>query len=60
MVIYQMGIQIYDQILIMRNWSGVKLRHVVSLSLGLKWVKIAQNVAKVGVHGYLSNGHPNL
>ena len=32
----------------------------VSLRLGLKGVKIDQNVAKVGVHGYLSNGHPNL
>ena len=31
-----------------------------SLRLGLKGVKIAQNIAKVGVHGYLSNGHPNL
>ena len=28
--------------------------------IGLKGVKIAQNIMKVGVHGYLSNGHPNL
>ena len=27
---------------------------------GLKGVKIAQNIVKVGVHAYLSNGHPNL
>ena len=46
--------------LISRNWSIVKLCHVVSLRLGLKGVKIAQNIAKVGVHGYISNGHPNL
>ena len=36
----------------------MKLRHAVSLRLGLKGVKIAQNIMKVGVHGYLSNGHP--
>ena len=33
---------------------------VVSQRLGLKGVKIAQNVMKVGVHACLSNGHPNL
>ena len=38
----------------------MKLRHVVSLSLGLKGVKIAQNGVKLGVHGYLSNEHLNL
>ena len=38
----------------------MKLHHAVFLGLGLQGVKIAQNVAKVGVHGYLSNGHPNL
>ena len=55
-----MRILIYDQILISRNWSRVKLRHAVSLRLGLKGVKIAQNVAKIGVHAYLLNGQPNL
>ena len=44
----------------MRNWSRLKLCHAVSLRLGLKGVKIAQNVVKVGVHSYLSKGHPNL
>ena len=53
-------IQIYDQISIIRNCSKVKLRHAFLLGLGLKVVKIAGNVAKVGVHAYLSNGHPNL
>ena len=38
----------------------MKLCHVDSLRLGLHGVKIAQNVVKVGVHSYLSNGHPNL
>ena len=59
-LIYQMGIQIYDQISIIRNCSKVKLRHAFLLQLGLKVVKIAWNTAKVGVHACLSNGHPNL
>ena len=59
-LVYQMGIEIYDQISIIRNYSKVKLCHAFSLGLGLKAVKIAWNVAKVGVHAYLSNGHPNL
>ena len=57
---YQMGIQIYDQISIIRNFSKVKLCHAFSLRLGLKVVKIAWNVAQVGVHACLSNGHPNI
>ena len=59
-LVYQMGFQIYDQISIIRNCSKVKLHHAFSLGLGLKVVKIAWNVAKVGVHAFLSNGHPNL
>ena len=60
-LVYQMGIQIYEQISIMRNCSKVKLCHAISLRLGLKGVKIiARNVAKFGVHDCLSNGHPNL
>ena len=58
MLVYQMGIQIYDQISIIRNRSKVKLRHAFSLGLGLKVVKIAWNVVKVGVHACLSNWHP--
>ena len=38
----------------------MKLCHAVLLILGLKGVKIAQKVTKVGVHGYLSNRDPNL
>ena len=40
----------------------MKLLRVVSTGLGLKGVKIARNVAKVGVgvHACLSNMHPNL
>ena len=55
-----MGIQIYDQISVLRNYSKVNLRCAVSLGLGLKGVKIAWNVAEVGVHACLSNGHQNL
>ena len=60
MLVYQMGIQIYDQISIIRNCSKVKLCHAFSLGLGLKVVKIVWNIVKVGVHAYLSNGHPNI
>ena len=59
-LVYQMGIEIYDQISIIRNYSKVKLRHAFSLGLGLKVVKVSWNVAKVVVHACLSNGHPNL
>ena len=60
-LVYQMDIQIYEQISILRNCSKVKLCRVVSLGLGLKGVKlIARNVAKFGLHECLSNGHPNL
>jgi len=55
MLVYQMGIQIYDQISIPRNCSQVKLRCTVSLALTLNEVKIAWNVAKVGVHACLSS-----
>ena len=58
-LVYQMGIQIYDQISIIRICSKVKLRHALSLGLGLKVVKIAWDIVKVGVHACLSNGHPN-
>ena len=57
---YQMGIRIYDQISIMRIYAKVKLRQVFSLGLGLKVVKIDWDVAKVGVHACLSNGHLDL
>ena len=59
-LVYQMDIQIYDQISIIQNCSKVKLRHAFSLGLGLEVVKIAWNVAKFGVHACLSNGCPNL
>ena len=38
----------------------MKLRCAVSQRLGLKGMEIARNVVKVGVHAFLSNGHPNL
>ena len=60
MLVYQMDFQIYDQISILRNCSKVKLRHAFSLGLGLKVVKIAWNIVKVGMHACLYNEHPNL
>ena len=53
-----MDIQIYDQISILRNCSKGKLRRAVSTRLGLKVVKIARNIVKLGVYAFLSNGHP--
>jgi len=60
MLVYPMGIQIYDQVSILRSWSKVKLHRAVLLGFGLKVLKIALNIVKVGVHFYLSNRHPNL
>ena len=60
-MVYQMDIQIYQQISILKNCSKVKLCRAISLRLGLKVVKIISwNVAKFGMHDCLSNGHPNL
>ena len=38
----------------------MKLHRAVLTRLGLKGVKIARNVVKVGVHACLSNMHPNI
>ena len=38
----------------------LELLRAVSTGLGLKVVKIAQNIVKVGVHACLSNMHPNI
>ena len=46
-LVYQMGIQIYDQISIITNCSKVKLCHVFSLGLGLKVVKIVGTLWKL-------------
>ena len=50
MLIYQMGMQINDQISIARKLSKVKLCCAFSLKFGLKRVQIARNIAKFGVH----------
>ena len=55
-----MGIQIYDQVSILRSWSKVKLRCSVLLGFGLKELKIALNIVKVGVRCYLHNAHLHL
>ena len=60
MLVYLMGIQIYDQVSILRTWSKEKLHSVVLLGFGLKESKITLNIMKVGVHCYLPNAHLNL
>ena len=60
MLVYQMGIQIYDQISILEIWSKVKLHHAISLRFGLKEEKIDLNITKFGMHSYIPNGHLNL
>ena len=37
----------------------MKLHHVVLLGIGLKQLKIALSIVKVGVHSYLPNAHLN-
>ena len=69
-LVYEMDIQIYDQISTPRIWSKVKHHHLFSLRFGLKEGKIAlnimkffmhsylpRNLAKICVHDYLTNGH---
>ena len=60
MLVYPMGIQIHDQVSILRSWSKVKLHRLVFLGFGLKELKIAPNIVKVGVDYYLPNAHLNL
>ena len=60
MLVYLMGIQIYDQVSIPRIWSKAKLHRVVLLRFGLKESKITLNIMKVGVHWYLPNAKINL
>ena len=60
MLVYLMGIQIYDQDSILRSWSKAKLHRTVLLGFGLKESKITLNIMKIGVHSYLANAHLNL
>ena len=55
-----MGIQIYDQVSILRSWSKAKLHRAILLGFVLKELKITLNIMKVGVHSYLPNAHLNL
>ena len=52
-LVYELRVQINDQISILRNWSKVILRHALSLRLHLKGVIISWNVTKVGVYASL-------
>ena len=60
MIVYPMGIQIYDQDPFLRSTSKVKLHHTVLLGVGLKELKITLNIVKVGMHSYLPNVQINL
>ena len=60
MLVYQIRIQIYNQISIPRIWLKLKLYHAVSLRFSLKEEKIALNMTKFSMHSFLQNGHPNL
>ena len=60
MLVYLMGIQIYDQVSILRSWPKAKLCHAVLLGFGLKESKITLNIMKIGVHWYLPNAKVNL
>ena len=54
---YPMGIQIYNQVSILRSTSKVKLDRTILLGFGLKELKITMNIVKVGVHTYHPNAH---
>ena len=60
MIVYPMGIQIYDQVYILISTSKVKLHHRVLLRFGLKELKITLNIVKIGVHVYHPNAHQKI
>ena len=60
MLIYLMGIQIYDQVSIHRSWSTTKLHRAVLLGFCLKETKITLNIMKFGMHYYVPSGNLNL
>ena len=60
MIVYPMGIQIYDQVSILRIMSKVKLHRTALLGFGLKELKITLNIVKVGVHTYHPNAHQKI
>ena len=53
MLVYQMGIQIYDQISILGIWLKVKLHDEVLLRFGLKEGKRALNISKFCMHSVI-------
>ena len=55
-----MGIQIYDQVSILRSTSKVKLDRTILLGFGLKELKITLNIMKVGVYTYHPNVHQKI
>ena len=59
-IVYPIGIQIYDQVPILRTTSKVNVHHTVLLGFGLKELKITLNIVKVGVHTYHPNAHQKI
>ena len=55
-----MGIQIYDQVSIIRSTSKVNLHRTVLLGFGLKELKVTLNIAKVGMRTYHPNAHQKI
>ena len=60
MIVYPMGIQIYDQVSILRSTSKVNLHHTFLLGFGLKEMKITLNIMKVCTHTYHPNAHQKI
>ena len=60
MIVCPMGIQIYNQVSILRSTSKVKLDRIILLGFGLKELKITMNIMKVGVHTYHPNAHQKI
>ena len=48
------------EVLVLISWSKVKLHLAVLLGFGLKELKIAPNIVKVGVQSYLPNVHLDI
>ena len=60
MIVYPMGIQIYDQVSILRSTSKVNLHHTIMLGFGLKELKVNLNIMKVRMHTYHPNVHQKI
>ena len=53
-IVYPMGIQIYNQVSILRITSKVKLDRTILLGFGLKELKITMNITKLEKAGKMA------